>query len=263
MATALIFAALPEEYRCLLKAAGPWRLVCRRPFRMFHRPVAGREWRLVETGMGRDRITQAMAWAVQDKLPEMVLSLGFCGSLTAALPVGSVVLGQSFQLLQSLEEQCEAASIGYRETGGFIEELCRAVPARRAPVVTLPRPQAKQLLRRRFVATASVIDMESYFVAGFARDRGLPFLCLRAVSDGAQDEIEFDLDSISTHGRVRLLRVLLLLCRRPKLLPVFCRAWQRSRLAAKELAQAAIALMQQPSFEAAKLASPGPFTNNR
>lgn len=262
MATALIFAALPEEYRCLLKAAGPWRMVCRQPFRMFGRSVAGREWRLIETGMGRERITRATAWAVQEGLPDLVLSVGFCGSLTADLPVGSVVLGQSFQLLQSLEEQCEAAPIGYREAGRGIVELCRTLPARCAPVVTLLRPQAKQLLRRRFAAAATVIDMESYFAAGFARDHGLPFLCLRAVSDGAQDEIEFDLDSISTNGRVRILKVLALLYRRPNLLPVFHHAWQRSRLAAKELAQATIALMQGRSFEAAILNPAAPLARN-
>ena len=254
MQTALIFAALPEEYRYLLRSAGPWRLVCRRPFRMFRRSFAGREWRLVETGMGRDRITRALAWAVQERLPAMVLSIGFCGSLSAALPVGSVVLGQSFQFLQSLEERCEAELIGYAGTAGAIDELCRAVPARCAPVVTLPRPQAKTLLRRRFLAAATVIDMESYFVAGFARDRGLPFFCLRAVSDAAQDEIGFDLDSISSNGRVRILKVVALLSRRPNLLPVFYCAWKRSRLAARQLARAFMALMQSPALEAAKLA---------
>lgn len=259
MSTVLIFAALPEEYRFLLQATGPWRLVCRQPFRMFRASFADRDWCLVETGMGRDRILPATTWASRREQPCMVLSIGFCGSLTTTLPVGSTVLGRSFQFLHCLEDRCEAEVIGYQETAGVIAELCRTLCLQCASVVTLLQPLAKERLRRRFPGAATVVDMESYFAAVFARDRGIPFLCLRAVSDGAYDEIGFDPDSISTNGRVRILKVLALLCRRPILLPDFYHAWRRSRLAGKKLAQGLIALMHELSAEVIKLTPTAQF----
>jgi adenosylhomocysteine nucleosidase len=247
MPTTLIFAALPEEYRCLLKASGPWRLVCRRPFRKYCCSFAGREWRLIETGMGRETITRATAWAVQEGLPDMILSMGFCGGITEALPVGSVIAGHTFRFLQSPEEQSETVPIGYQCAGKAINDLCQAAQIQCAQVVTLLRPRAKRLLRQRFCADATVIDMESYFTAGFACDNGIPFLCLRAVSDGWHDEIGFDLDAISSNGRVRISKVLTLLCRKPNLLPVFYQAWKRSRLAAKKLTEVLTALINDPA----------------
>jgi len=254
MFTILLLAALPEEYRYLKKVSGHWRLVCYRPFRKLQCSFADKELILVETGMGEERIVRAIDWATAEGFPSMILSIGFCGSLTEDLPVGSVVLCETFQFGSRPEEHVEKEVFGYKDRSSVTSDICRALGAECAQLVTLVRPEPKHRLSPLFVGNRTVIDMESYFVARFASENTIPFLCLRAVSDGLHDEIEFDVDEISVDGRVEIFRVLGLLLRNPKFLPAFFRAWIRSNRAARRLAKALFVLLALPVSKIAQFA---------
>jgi adenosylhomocysteine nucleosidase len=86
---------------------------------------------------------------------------------------------------------------------------------------------------------ALVVDMENAIARGFADDRGVPFLGLRAVSDRADEPLDpATLRWVDDAGMPRLGRLAADLCRRPGNLPALWRLGRRSGLAVRSLARA-------------------------
>lgn len=230
----LLLAALPQEYARLLRTTGPWRRLAKKPFRVFSRDVGEGTWFLVETGMGQERFEEALRWSSHSLRPDCILKFGFVGSLTAALPVGCVVLGDSFFAYDDSGKTLSGGiqvHIG-RELSGF----CSVNGVTVARFVTTGRPLPKGPLLAKFADRPTVLDMESAAAARHAASEGIPFLCLGAVSDAAEHEIGFDLDAImDSRGAVDIRKVLAAVVRDPKLIGTFYRNWKRSSLAGRNM----------------------------
>lgn len=97
---------------------------------------------------------------------------------------------------------------------------------------------AKISAHRHYAALA--VDMESAAVAAVARERGLPFACLRAIVDEVDDAVPIALhDSVDAWGNPRPLRLITALCRRPSLLADLPRLYSRMQRATHALRTAA------------------------
>jgi hypothetical protein len=98
-------------------------------------------------------------------------------------------------------------------------EALGATPLRVAlgPTVTTPgvitTPAGKQSLGRQTGAVA--VDMESYWVARVASDRGIPFLALRAISDAQEDLLPPFHQILDADGNPRARRLAIHLIREP------------------------------------------------
>ena len=122
-----------------------------------------------------DRISDLMRVAA-------VVSTGLCGALDPALLPGDLVAAER---VLSLDPPLEFAA---RPPGG-----CSAPPARKGTVLTVDHVVQSAGEKRRLRATgASVVEMEAAGVAAEACKRGLPFFCVRAVSDGAEESFGID-----------------------------------------------------------------------
>jgi adenosylhomocysteine nucleosidase len=246
-----IFAALPQEYRTFKRLMGGWTFQGTLPFKVFQHQAAGRQQLLVETGMSRKRLLEAVAWALKAGNPDVIISAGFAGGLQDSLGVGKVVWGETFS---------ELATNGMRLNDRFqlpmpkpAAAFCQQQLVDRVRVITVERPVAKARLNRWCGQHPAVIDMESSVLAEAAFYRGIPFICLRAVSDGLHDEIDYDLEDITDdRGRVRIRNVLRTILNKPALIRSFHSSWRRARLAARHLARALAALLTlpQPHLEA-------------
>ena len=81
--------------------------------------------------------------------------------------------------------------------------------------------------------------METSAVAAAARESRLPMLAIRAVTDPAGEEIPDFIGQAAQEGRTPTLGMALAwLAADLRRFPVLTRLWQRSRLAARNLAQA-------------------------
>jgi len=247
MLNVTLLVALPDEYRYFKRATGPWQIVCRRPFRKFRCSVAGKQLNLVETGMGRDRANLALRWMLKENQPDIVCSFGFAGSINREFQIGQVTYGSGFVLSDECNEGASKEVIRLECSAEAWLNFCQTQGLRAAQIVTEERPESKRLLGLRFRETSSVVDMESYFIARFTQEKGIPFVCFRAISDGFEDEIDFDLGEITTEGRVKVAKVLRLLAQKPHLLPRFYSLWRKSTQAARELGQVVSAFVGIPS----------------
>ena len=155
---------------------------------------------LAWTGMGRQR-AEASATAVLVRCQvTAVLSIGFSGALKGQLEVGDLVLASELIGTDPPGNEIEPAI--YEPNHGLLCAATEALDATTRSVVAGPTattpgiiatPADKRRLGRRTGAIA--VDMESYWVARLASERGLPFLALRVISD-AQADLVPDLHQI-------------------------------------------------------------------
>ena len=142
-----------------------------------------------------------------------LLSFGVAGGLDPALGAGDLVLARS---VRAMGGQTFATDAPWRER--LEAALDGLVPVVVADVAgsdrMLAAPAEKAALRH--ATGAATVDMESHGVAQAASEAGVPFLVLRAISDGAADAIpEWVLDGVAADGSLDPKRIAARLFGRP------------------------------------------------
>jgi nucleoside phosphorylase len=164
--------------------------------------------------------------------PKVVLSTGFCGALCADLHIGDVVLATDV-----VDADGRVHPVTWPDPGapGLVGDW--EPPLRRGRVLTMPRLIGSSAEKRRLGEhhQALAVDMESACVARKCGQHGIPFGCLRAVSDDVATELSPAIATLQAGGRVSLSRALLALLRSPRLLSEFRRLVKDTRRAAEQL----------------------------
>jgi adenosylhomocysteine nucleosidase len=194
---------------------------------------------VVETGMGAASVGRALEWLLGGPLldnvayrPKVVLAAGFAGALRPGYLVGDVILAT---------EVVDAEGGSWPTTWpGELPAGPWQPPLRRGRLVTVPHlvsePDAKAELGERHGAVAA--DMESATVARACSREGIPFGCVRVISDDVRTALSPQLAGLLSGGRVSPLRLLGLLLRRPAVVGELWRLGRHTRRAAVELGQA-------------------------
>ena len=152
----------------------------------------GAEVMAIANGAGADRAFAAVLVAPK---PSAVCNTGFCGALDESLRVGDIVVAN-----QVRDETREYETLVPGTTKAF----------RPGAVVSIPRIAQTAAEKRNLRATgASIVEMEAAGAARAAEDLGLPFYCIRAVSDLAGEDFENDFNAALTpDGRFSTLRLI-------------------------------------------------------
>jgi adenosylhomocysteine nucleosidase len=96
------------------------------------------------------------------------------------------------------------------------------------------------------IAVNPVVEMESAAVARVAATHGIPLLAMRAISDPWDEELDFTIDEFCDETmRIRPVKVLATILRRPRIIPQLIRLAHTSRVAATGLANALERLLGQ------------------
>jgi nucleoside phosphorylase len=128
---------------------------------------------LVANGAGQKRAAAATAAGITEWRPEAVVSTGFCGALDKTLEIADIVVGDG------------GGPGGPQRAGG---------PAlHRGRIVTVDHVARTAEEKAKLRATGAVaVEMEAAGVAERARECGLPFYCVRAVTDLAGENLAND-----------------------------------------------------------------------
>jgi adenosylhomocysteine nucleosidase len=177
----------------------------------------------VANGAGALRAASAVDAACEVFLPDAVISTGFCGALDPALALSDVVVATS---VVAAGRRYDALPVS------------TASPHRAGVVCSIDHvAQSAEEKRRLRAGGAMVVEMEAAGVAARAQARGLPFYCVRVVTDLAGETMANDFNAaLRADGHFDTMVVLRgALCRPLARLPELCRLRQRSVRAARVL----------------------------
>ncbi len=185
--------------------------------------------RVALTGIGPGPAGRAARAALSDR-PDFCISTGLAGGLKPAYEVGEILAAQAIcfgggeDILRSDESLLDEAT----RCGATRVEMLRTSETL---VLTAEEKYALGV-------EADAVEMESYAVLAEAARWGVPGVAIRAISDGAGEDLPYDFDRArDPGGRIRLPGMLAQIARRPHRLPALLRLSRQCRHAAALLAQ--------------------------
>lgn len=201
---AYAFEGALNGHRAILIANGAGPRLARKAAETAFRAVTG-------TGLSSSRI-------------EAIASVGFCGALDPKLKVNEIVAGS--EILDSATGQtfpCAGVSSTRSFTTGVLLSQDR---------IANDAGEKRQLFSRGAIA----VEMEAAAVASYAQRVGLPFMCIKVVSDDAEESFPFDLNEMRTsEGRIARGKIGLYVLKHPALLPKLLHLKRRSDHVARTL----------------------------
>ncbi|MEK7750984.1 MAG: hypothetical protein AAB654_03640 [Acidobacteriota bacterium] len=226
MATILLVAAEGMEFAGLARRIGGERLDW--PIDYARRARRGADlWLMAANGAGPRRAAEAVRVAAGREKLDLVVSVGYCGGLDPALKAGQIVVADRVEALESGEVFSARGLAGtQRHVRGSIISIDRFV-------------QTAGEKRRLRASGAVAVEMEAAGVAREARGLGLPFECVRVVTDEAEEGFIIDYNAArDASGRIRKGRVVCLALGRPwRTFPELLRFYRRCCQASEALGE--------------------------
>jgi len=221
----LLVAALPAEFAGILPLVDTAREAGARMSWSQTGRMKGHEVLLAANGVGRHRAAAAVEAACAVFRADRVASVGFCGALEPQLQVADVVVGtcvaggsQRYASVPVTGKRAFATGIIWS-----IDHVARTAEEKRA-------------LRAQ---GGSVVEMEAAGVAERAEAMGLPFSCVRVVTDLAGEDMANDFNrALRSDGHFDTMRILRGVVRHPGArLPELIRLQRRCARAAQTLGE--------------------------
>ncbi len=193
------------------------------------------EWVAACAGAGVEAATRAFAEIERDGPISMAITTGWAGALSEefvpgrAYVVSGVVdarTGERFKTGDAADSGDCSPRFQNRDLGH--PGLWLVTSSRVAGV------KEKQRLGAAY--GAGLVDMEAAGVARLARMRGIPFYCVKGISDGYRDQLPDFNRFISPDGRFQLARFVVFCILRPWYWPRLMRMGENSRKAARNIA---------------------------
>jgi adenosylhomocysteine nucleosidase len=209
--TILVVAAEALEFDGILAQLGPGTKL-NWPGIQFARQVTAKNARywLAANGPGRACVSELLKTRRE---VSAIVSTGFCGALDPSLSVGDIVVSGA----------APSAQINFRS--GRIHSVDRVII----------KSQEKLALRNETGALA--VEMEAAAVEEKAREWGVPFYCIRVVSDTASDDMPLDFNHFrDAQGRFSRTRISMAAMARPlTAIPALLRLNKNCKCASQKL----------------------------
>jgi nucleoside phosphorylase len=185
---------------------------------------------MLETGLGAVSMESALRWCLNSPRfgsvpyrPRFLLSAGFSGALRPEQKVGDLLLAT---------EVIDKCGNCWPAVHPPVLPWCRGRLLTASELVGDPRE--KQRLGQESGAVA--VDMESAIVARLCHEHGVPFACLRVISDDLNTPLSPQLLALLRQGRVSPARLAWQVARYPALIVELWRLAGQSRMAVKRFA---------------------------
>ena len=217
MTRVAIVAAMPGELKPLVHA---WPHSVRSGVHFWAQRNEEEEWIAACAGVGQAAATLAFA-ALEDGGPiDLVISVGWVGALRS-----DIAPGAAYNLAGVIDSR----------TGERFH--CEAGAGNHWLVTSSTVANHAEKLRLAAAYHASLVDMEAAAIARLAAMRGIPFYCIKGVSDGLTARLPDLNPFIGPDGRFNLASFALFAALRPWYWPALIRMGENSRRAAQGIAQ--------------------------
>lgn len=236
-----IITAMPEETRSVVRAIGGAKKALVNGLDVRHGSWAGHEIVIAESGMGFDNAATAADKLILAARPDMIISVGLCGGVSAELQVGDIVVATGLIIVSKKVREKVPVEIPALCRNFVVRQNAEGRRVFGGLFASTPSIMQKSMLASILPPDApfAVVEMESAAIAIVAVENGIPFVGIRAVSDPLNEELGFSLDEFcDDRMRIRIPKVLLTIARKPRIIPQLIRLARNSRIAGATLSQA-------------------------
>lgn len=247
-----LVAAMPEEIRPFLRRTGNWRREKIEGFNLYRFTTVAGKAALIESGIGAERAAKATGALIDAASPACILNFGFAGAVLPGPRVGDIVVAEHLLLFRDrlFTEQQGALSGLSAVLVPRLEMLSAGWGFR---IWSSTFITSGEIVDKRSLAGLMppgtknpVLDMETAAVARISAGRGIPLVAVRAVSDGADEELGFTIDEFTDREmNISAWKVLRTLAARPRIIPQLIRLARNTDRAGRNLAVAVMALLDK------------------
>jgi adenosylhomocysteine nucleosidase len=223
-----IIAALPGELKPLVKSGWSRSSAKRKTVQKWTARIGDADCVAACGGMGADAVRLAFEEAIADGPLDLVLSVGWAGALQKDLLAGSV----------SLASTVVDAQTGERFLLGAGEGLVLVTTTRVADAAE------KRRLAESYLG--AMVDMEAAAVLRLAQMRGVPVICMKAISDELGERLPDFNEFIDDAGQMRMAAFVLHAMLRPQYWGALVRMGRSSSKAAESLGSAILTFLTGP-----------------
>ena len=249
--TIALIAAMPEEIKPLLRRVGSYAREELGGFATCRFAIGTRAIRLIESGMGPERSAAAARALIAAVKPDIIINFGYCGSVIVGAKAGDIVVAERVLSFHggSFRDRDGLAAGLTDDAIKLLAEKCRksAFQVSAGTFITAAEITGKRELVRLLPAGTvnPVLEMETAAVAQVAAEGNTPLIALRAVSDGAGEELGFTIEEFTDREmNVRVSKVLLTVAKKPWIVPQLLRLARNARIAGENLATAMLVLLE-------------------
>jgi adenosylhomocysteine nucleosidase len=224
----------------------PWRklrtleLVHLDGLEMFRTQVGRATVNFVVTGMGMENARRGAEIAMSDRHTICIAS-GFCGSLKQAYKVGDILAARAVQRL------------GKTKTIECSRNLFLAAYENQATeakmFLTTDKLIATAEEKQQLAPFGDAVDMESFAILSAAKQKNIPAIAIRVVSDRFDEDMPADISAtVDERGRVKIGGIVRHVATHPLQLPALIRLGRQSHTAAEALCHFLEAFIKELSF---------------
>ncbi|TWJ32927.1 phosphorylase family protein [Geobacter argillaceus] len=245
-ASIALIAALPEEIKPLLARVDIIKRDRVAGFPLYRGRVGDQDLILLQSGMGPANAEAATRAFLETTSPDLIINFGLGGAVAPGPQVADLVVAT--RLLVS-------DGVGFSEQNGpdlslADEFMVKAGNSRchLGTFITAAETMPKAALRGKLPENTEtpVLEMETAAIARVACEHGIPFLAIRAISDDCDEELGFTVaEFCDANLRIRPVKVLSTILKRPGIIPQLIRLARNSKLAAEALATGIINYLEQ------------------
>jgi len=223
MTRVAIIAAFPNELKPFVRG---WPQSSRNNVHFWAQRDSEEEWIAACAGAGQQAATRAFAALEEGGPIDLVFSVGWAGALAPELAPGTahnvagvidVRTGERFR--------CDAGA---------------------GPLWLATSPRVADAAEKQRLAAAygaSLVDMEAAAIARLAQMRGIPFYCVKGISDGYTDKLPDFNCFIAANGQFKLARFILFVLPRPWHWLALARMGENSRMAAQAIKKSLLEIL--------------------
>jgi nucleoside phosphorylase len=243
-----LIAAMPQESAALLRIVKNWKRVTLGPLRGGRFHLLERECLLVTSGMGQSRAMQAARALLAAINPQILVSFGIAGAVEDDLRIGDVVIAGNSYLLEG-GATCQHQPLGSLTTPAWeaAEKAVMSEGGRLFAGTAITTRGSQVIMDAIETMPHPILEMETAGIAQVAAEKGIALISIRAISDGPQSPIPFDLESmLDEKYNFRVTKMLWVALRHPRIILQSRRMMKNSRIAADQAAKALVAVLNQP-----------------
>ena len=206
------------------------------PFRKIAAAKSGVAIRIV--GIGRANAEKSIRGFLANNSPELVLTCGFAGGLNPNLKIGDVVFeispcrSRREEAQIKTENQLEPPHVGCYEQ--LVAAGARPVTFFCADRIATTVAEKKQL---RDETGADAVEMESAAIQAVCRERGVPCVTVRVISDPAGEDLPLDFNALSKADKsLDFGKLILAIAKSPGKIGALMALQKKTSFAAQQLA---------------------------